>query len=105
MKLNVTDGDARVLLDRLKDEQPDSPLVDLRRQVEWKLNPKPGQPLTADELDAVLRAVVALADSLGTVTGNPTKAQREQQALLVAAMPKLATMRDRQKERELAAES
>lgn len=99
MKLSIDDHEARTLAARLRDEQPGSPLLAVRRQLDEKLNPKAGQPLSGEELDQVLLAVLDREEFLAKF-GNPTAGQTSSLAAVTRALPKLELMRDRQRARE-----
>lgn len=62
MKISLTEATAKALIDHLSDEQPGSPLDDLRRQLQHHVS-KPGLPLTVEELDFLLDVVYDKARS------------------------------------------
>jgi hypothetical protein len=96
MKLNVDNRVAALLLDRLKDEQPGTELAELRSRIEQAVQPKPGQPLSAAELEAVadtIQRIITEAEALREFdSGTLDK--------LKSALPKLDLMMQRQQERE-----
>lgn len=102
MKINVNEAAARVLRDRLKDEQPGSELHNVLRQLDVSVDRS--DLLTADELNTVLAAVVEFELHL-LACGNRTDFQQRQVRHVGTAIPKLTTMRDRQQAREKGQES
>lgn len=96
MKITVDEVTAKLLRERLGDEQPDSPLRNIIRQLD--VAAAGNRMLTSGEIEAVISAIQY--SPLLNPVGNPTAAHREFSNRLASALPKLQVMFERQKERE-----
>lgn len=93
MKMNLTDQQQQQLVRKLDDEQPGSPLAELRDRLA-RVGDQSVQ-LTGSDLTLVLTALMDMDERLIT-GGNPTGADRDLAAQIASIIGKVERMRERQ---------